>query len=171
MSSLLPSHSHLNASLKQVCWTHQHWTLLICGKTPGKVGGFVFFFPSVATAASCALLVPEFVWIRGALPAPGLLLLIYTSLGLSPQEGSNLQWQPGLKCQTALSEPGFYLKVMMSSQFKLRTSLFMVFCSFFSGRVKRKVSSQRLLLKQNCFQSKLKVNCSHPSARVYCTVN
>lgn len=60
------------------------------------------FFPSVATAASCALLVTELVGLCGS-EVLSQLLLIYTSLGLSPHQGSNLQWQHGLKCQTALS--------------------------------------------------------------------
>lgn len=66
----------------------------------------LFVFPSVAAATSCALLISELMGLCGSevLSQPlGWLLLIYTSLGLSPQEGFNLWWQPGLKCQTALS--------------------------------------------------------------------
>lgn len=53
------------------------------------------FFPSVATATSCAVLGTELVSLSASevLSHPlGWLLLIYTSLGLSFQEGSNLQW-------------------------------------------------------------------------------
>jgi len=97
----------------------------------------------------------------------GWLLLIYPSLGLSLQEDFNLKWEPVQKHLTALSLLGFYLKVMMPSKFKLRTSLF--FLSFFSfpsekeSQITKMTSKAALFSKQA--ESKLQQSISQTSLR------